>query len=629
MRELLDRVPLIRLRPALRAVAVATASALVAALIGSGVITQPTAFGAQAAADTPSTNEPGTFRIASFNLLGAGHTAPGGSRPKWPSGWTRMGGAVQLIEENRLDVLGFQELQKPQYSRFREEVGQAFGVYPGNQLSDAAMHNSIAWRKSVWKLVEARTIPIPYFDGHQIRMPYVLLRNIDTGRQAWFFNSHNPADARGPAQRWRDKGFQIEADLVNRLRKQYPYAPVFSTGDKNDREEYFCPVVRQTELQAANGGEAEPGKKCLPPLPTRVDWVMGTEDVAFADYQASFETVERKISDHPLIMAKVTLPAPEVARSGIRRVVVLSVEGLAPRAINRFGEAGSPAIHRMMDQGASTLNARTEYERTGLLANAVGMLTGRRVKPDRGGHGVGWDGQPDETVHAAAGRYVSSAFDLVHNFGRRTAYLASDEQLGLVDTTWDEVNGGLDPYGADDGRDKISQYVAAGGDWGVVTGLRDLLQNRPAALTVAHFSALDDAGHQFGWMSRGYREALLATDRRIGKILKTIRSAPSLHEHTLVVLTSEHGGIGRDHTDQTRIGNYRVPFLVKGPGVPAGGDLYAMNPGYANPGSERVAYGGAQPIRNGFVANLATMALGLPALPGSELNVRQDFTVIK
>ena len=36
------------------------------------------------------------------NLLGAGHTAPGGNRPGWESGWTRMGYAVRLINEERL-----------------------------------------------------------------------------------------------------------------------------------------------------------------------------------------------------------------------------------------------------------------------------------------------------------------------------------------------------------------------------------------------------------------------------------------------------------------------------------------------------------------------------------------------
>lgn len=629
MRELLDRVPIVRRRQVRRVGALTTASALIAALVGLGVPADATGFQTQAMADTPTdTNAPATFRIASFNLLGAGHTAPGGNRPGWASGWTRMGWAVQLIDEERLDVVGFQEMQSPQYRRFREEKGTSWGVYPGNQLSDAAMNNSIAWRKGEWSLVEKRSILIPYFDGHKIRMPYVLLKNVETGRRAWFFNTHNPANARGPAQRWRDMGFRIEADLVNRLRTEYPTVPVFATGDKNDREEYFCPIVRNTELQAANGGWSVPGD-CSPPEPMRVDWVTGTEDVTFTEYEALNEGLITKTTDHALIMGTVNMPAPEVATSPIRRVLVLSVEGLAPRAITRYGEAGSPAIHRMMAGGAFTLNARTEVERTGLLANAVGMLTGRRVDPANGGHGVGWNAGTDETVHTAAGHYVSSAFDLVHNLGRRTAYLGSNPQLELVDQSWDSVDGGLDPFGIDNGRDKISKYVTAGGDGGVATELRTMLQGHPPTLTVAHLSDLDDAGHQFGWLRPGYRDALLTTDHRVGRILNTIKASPTLAGHTLVVLTSEHGGSGHDHADRTKLGNYKVPFMVMGPGVPAGASLYAMNPQYSNPGPELVGYNGAPPIRNGFVANLVTMALGMPSLPGSEFNARQDFTVFQ
>ena len=84
--------------------------------------------------------------------------------------------------------------------------------------------------------------------------------------------------------------------------------------------------------------------------------------------------------------------------------------------------------------------------------------------------------------------------------------------------------------------------MAPGGDSGVVTELQAMLRDRPPTLTVAHLSALDEAGHQYGWLRSGYRDALLATDRKVGRILNTIKASPALADHTLVVLTSEHGG---------------------------------------------------------------------------------------
>ena len=41
-------------------------------------------------------------------------------------------------------------------------------------------------------------------------MPYVLLRNVESQRTVWFFNTHNPADAYGPAQQYRNRATALE-----------------------------------------------------------------------------------------------------------------------------------------------------------------------------------------------------------------------------------------------------------------------------------------------------------------------------------------------------------------------------------------------------------------------------------
>jgi hypothetical protein len=63
--------------------------------------------------------------------------------------------------------------------------------------------------------------------------------------------------------------------------------------------------------------------------------------------------------------------------------------------------------------------------------------------------------------------------------------------------------------------------------------------------------------------------------------------------------------------------------------VPAGVDLYDINPTYADPGRRRPGYAAArQPVRNGDVGNLVLDVLGLPAIPGSELDRAQDLEVL-
>jgi len=280
-----------------------------------------------------------------------------------------------------------------------------------------------------------------------------------------------------------------------------------------------------------------------------------------------------------------------------------------------------------MGEGASTLNARTEVERTTTLPNVVGMLTGRRVNARRAGHGVGADRDTGGTVELAAGHYVSSVFDIVHNFGRSTALFSSQPRMALVDRSWDDVNGGTDPYGLDDGRDKINRFVSTTDDHELVDRLTAMLSKSPKAFTYAQLSLLDDVGRTSGYASSAYRTTLTEVDRMVGQVLGTITSSPELNGHTLVILTAGAGGRGHSNEDRTVRGNYTVPLMVWGPDVVAGADLYALNPAYLDPGKLQPGYSGTQPIRNGVVANLATTALQLPRIPGSGMNPDQVFNV--
>ena len=117
-------------------------------------------------------------------------------------------------------------------------------------------------------------------------------------------------------------------------------------------------------------------------------------------------------------------------------------------------------------------------------------------------------------------------------------------------------------------------------------------------------------------MSADYLAAVRQTDRLLGTVLDAVTGADG-RRRVLVVLTSDHGGIGRSHADPAKLADYRIPFLVWGFGVPDDRDLYALNPGFRDPGTTQPGYQGPQPIRNRDLANLATTALGLPPVPGS------------
>lgn len=247
-----------------------------------------------------------TFRVGTFNVLGSSHTARiGGNKRGFASGPTRMGMAYSLISQADLDVIGFQEFEESQYSRFRSLAGSRWDVYPGPSLDRGSIRDSIAWRTDVWKLVEANSIAIPYFGGDLIRRPVIKLENIESGREVWFFNTHNPASTpnHGNNAHWRGVAVSIQIRLANELGADG--TPVVFTGDYNDRAEVFCPIVGGTELEAANGGGYSGG--CDTPDRMDVDWIFGS-GMEFSGFVSASQGVIGRVSDHPFIYAEAYIP---------------------------------------------------------------------------------------------------------------------------------------------------------------------------------------------------------------------------------------------------------------------------------------------------------------------------------
>jgi endonuclease/exonuclease/phosphatase family metal-dependent hydrolase len=243
-----------------------------------------------------------TFRVSSFNVLGAAHTAPGGTRPEYASGTTRMRWAMSVLRSANVSVAGLQEFEQPQHAVF-QQAAPGWDVFPGMKRSRSSLANSIVWRSDVWQFVSGHTIDIPYFGGKPKPMPYILLRHVGSGREVWFANFHNPASVRGPAAHWRREAVQRESALANSLARNG--TPVIMTGDMNDRAEFFCPMTARTQMHAANGGSR--GAPCNPPANMRIDWIMGSAGVDFSGYEVRDGALVDRTSDHPFVVASATV----------------------------------------------------------------------------------------------------------------------------------------------------------------------------------------------------------------------------------------------------------------------------------------------------------------------------------
>lgn len=314
------------------------------------------------------------------------------------------------------------------------------------------------------------------------------------------------------------------------------------------------------------------------------------------------------------------------ADDAVNYVIAISVDGLNSTAVRQLGRTGTPSLHRLIDNGATTLNARTAYERTSTLPNHTVMVTGRRILGS-GGTQVTFNDDNGKTVHASAGGYVKSIFDDVHNHGGSTAMYAAKSKFNFLNRSWNATHGGVDRVGVNNGRDKIDRYYVDDEPTNV-TRLITRLRNAPDELSFVHLAYPDRVGHDHGFMSARYLQAVRSADTQLGRILDAVRADTRLRNHANVVLTADHGGLGAGHTDPTKAANYTVPFMVWGVGVARNRNLYDLNPTTRRgPGAGRPTYAGTQPVRNGELANLSADLLDLPTVPGSLFNTRQDLKV--
>jgi Type I phosphodiesterase / nucleotide pyrophosphatase len=314
-----------------------------------------------------------------------------------------------------------------------------------------------------------------------------------------------------------------------------------------------------------------------------------------------------------------TAPTDESGDNAVDRVIAISIDGLNPRAIEKLGKSRTPTFHRLMREGAYTLNARTVREQTATMPNHTAMLTGRRVDGRHGGHGYTENFDNGGTIHGAARHYVASVFDVVHDNGGSTAMFASKAKFRLYRRTWN-THGAADRTGRNDGRAKIDRVTIDLNNTRLVAKLTAELRRSAREFTFVHLSLPDRVGHAHSFMGKEYLAAVQRTDQLLGRILNTVDDRPDLRRHTLVVLTADHGGSGAAHYAPGELQNYRIPFMAWGPGVPGGRNLYGLNPSFESPGDSRPGYGGKQPIRNADLANVVTDALDLPGVPGSEFD---------
>lgn len=318
------------------------------------------------------------------------------------------------------------------------------------------------------------------------------------------------------------------------------------------------------------------------------------------------------------------------AARGADFVIGISVDGLGSSYLQQALDADEvPHLKRLLEEGAGTLNARTDFFMSVTLPNHTAMLTGRPVRGDDGhGYTNNVDPKDGEIIHSIKGSYVASVFDVAHDNGLKTGLWTTKSKFSLYSDSYDATNGAADKMGADNGRDKLDAFVHKPDCTTLMDDYIEAVKGAPLGFAFVHFGDPDAAGHKHGWGGAEYRGALKKVDDCIRRIVEMVENVPAYKGRTVVILTADHGGFQKGHSDAKNPLNYTIPFLTWGAGITKA-DLYQLNSKTrTSPGEGRPSFEDAgQPIRNGDLGNLALSELGLPAIPGARINAKQDLRV--
>lgn len=237
-----------------------------------------------------------------------------------------------------------------------------------------------------------------------------------------------------------------------------------------------------------------------------------------------------------VIPAEIISPTPEPPAVQIKRVIVITYDGLRPDAIIA---APMQNLLTLMETGAYSLTARTINYAVTLPAHASlfsGMCQSK--------HGVDWD----VTTYYKGYSLGVDVWDLAHAAGLRTVMIVNKEKLRQL----------AEPETTD-----VFQIV-----YGVeATIIKASIAQIPSGfdLMFIHFGSPDARGHKYGWMSNAQFKALRDGDAALGQLLAAL-DENGLRDSTLLIITSDHGGHGQTHVG-TVDEDLLIPWVANGPGV--------------------------------------------------------------
>ncbi len=223
-----------------------------------------------------------------------------------------------------------------------------------------------------------------------------------------------------------------------------------------------------------------------------------------------------------------------------KNVMLFLIDGMRSDGLQ---QADTPTMDKLIAAGAHTFNGRTVMPSVTLPCHTSLFLG---VRPER--HGI------TTNVWTPQVRPVPGLFEVIRQAGRKAVSFYNWEELrdlsrpGSLTASFFLNN----CYEADGVGDVELAKLAAG--W---------LGQHEVNFAFIYLGYTDTAGHDYGWMSAPYLEAITTADRCIGQVLEV------LPEDWVIIVTSDHSGHDQTHgTDRPE--DMTTPFIISGPCIPSG-----------------------------------------------------------
>jgi membrane-anchored protein YejM (alkaline phosphatase superfamily) len=233
-----------------------------------------------------------------------------------------------------------------------------------------------------------------------------------------------------------------------------------------------------------------------------------------------------------------------------RHMIVIGVDGLS---VDGIKTAQAPRLHQLMARSAWTLEARGVIP-TLSSPNWASVIDG--AGPEQ--HGITSNGYlrkmvEIEPVCRDSEGMFPTIFELLRSQRPSSRIAIFHEWAGFADLVEKHVADVIQH------EHNAARTTAAAIDYWE--------RERPDLMFI-HLDLVDHAGHEYGWTSKPYYQAVEEADTHIGAILDML-AAKAATDSAYVLITSDHGGKGRGH-GKNSLAEIQIPWILSGPEVVPG-----------------------------------------------------------